>query len=76
MQITRNIAERAARMIVFCDGSPEQAAHECRVQLRALAFYRDKELERTLETLNYVCRFDGEKREKLLAQLAGNNHHA
>ena len=69
MVITRTTAERAGGMIRTFE-TPERAAHECRVQLQALGGYTDRALSRTLECLEYVCRYtDSDRRAYLLRQI-------
>jgi hypothetical protein len=66
--ITPATATRAISLIAHC-GTPEQAAHDCRVQLQALGHYTDRALSAVLRVLELIARNEGDARARLLVQL-------
>ena len=68
MKITPQTATRAAGMLTMF-GTPEAAAHQCGVQLRAIAPYSDRHLSAVRDALNWLAGLEGERRERNIAKL-------
>lgn len=65
-------AKKADEILGLLDmfGTPEVAAHQCRVQLQAIRPYTSRDLSRSIEILDYLSRFQGDRRVYLITQLA------
>ena len=69
MTITAQTANRTLKLIRFCDGSPERALADCRMQLRAIQPYTDRHLSRVESVLCLLSRVEEPRRTHLMGQL-------
>jgi hypothetical protein len=68
MRITKPTAIRAAGLLNMFE-TPEAAMRQVFVQLEAIRPHRDHELSRVADVLCHVARFEGDRRDRLIAQL-------
>jgi hypothetical protein len=70
MTITPYTANRAVKLIAFCDGDLNKAAYECRLTLQSLGSYTDRKTSAVLAVVNHLQRATPERQASGLAKLA------